>query len=125
MRILCVEDDADSRELMTLILEQAGYEVVTASDTGNALELAEQNKFALIILDNWLAPGSGVELCKQIRRFDTHTPIIFLSSAAYKIDAEQAMAAGAQDYITKPADFGALIATIGNLVHSSSPQSVE
>ena len=124
MRILCVEDDADSRELVTLILEQAGYEVVTASDSSNALELAEQKGFALIMLDNWLAPGSGVELCKQIRRFDTHTPIIFLSSAAYKTDVQQAMAAGAQSYITKPTDFGTLIATIGDLIHSPSPSSV-
>lgn len=123
MRILCVEDDVDARLIMTMFLEQAGYEVVEASNNSNALELAEQNGFALIILDNWMAERSGVELCKQIRRFDTHTPVLFFSGAAYKTDVEEALAAGAQAYLTKPTDYKVVVATVGELIHSASMQS--
>jgi DNA-binding response OmpR family regulator len=123
MRILCVEDDADARELMRIFLRQAGYEAVEASDSGDALELAKQNEFALIILDNWLTQGSGVELCKQIRAFDTHTPILFFSGAAYKADVEQAMEAGAQAYLIKPTDYRVVVATVGELIQSARMHS--
>ncbi len=112
MRILCVEDDADSREMMTIILEQAGYEVIAASNPTDGLKIAEHGAPALIILDNWCERGSGVELCKQIRKFDSQTPIIFYSGAAYQSDIRKAMDAGAQGYLIKPAGIRDLIETI-------------
>ena len=68
MRILCVEDDADSREVMTVLLGLWGYGVVTANSSADGLELAKQGGFGLIILDNWYESGNGLELCQQIRR---------------------------------------------------------
>jgi DNA-binding response OmpR family regulator len=112
MRILCVEDDADSREMMTIILEQAGYEVVAASNPADGLKIAKHDAPALIILDNWYDRGSGVELCKQIRQFDSRTPIIFYSGAAFQSDVRKAMDAGAQGYLIKPVGIRDLIATI-------------
>jgi DNA-binding response OmpR family regulator len=53
-------------------------------------------------LDSWLPDRSGVELCRSIRRFDPHTPVIFYSAAAYARDIEDALRAGAQDYHIKP-----------------------
>jgi DNA-binding response OmpR family regulator len=117
MRILCVEDDADGLEMMTVLLGLADYEVVAASNPTDGLELARQEALALIILDNWYARGSGVELCKQIRNFDSHTPIIFFSSAAYEADAQQAMEAGAQAYLKKPLGIQVLVETIETLTH--------
>lgn len=123
MRILCVEDDADSRELMRIFLEEKGYEVLEASNSSDALELAKQGGLALIILDNCMARGSGVELCKQIRGFDTQTPILFFSGAAYKTDVEGAMGAGAQAYLIKPTDYRVVVATVGKLIHSANLQA--
>ena len=112
MRILCVEDDADSREMMTITLEKSGYEVVAASNPTDGLKIAEQDGLALIILDNWYDKGSGVELCKQIRSFDPHTPIIFFSGAAFQADIRKAMDAGAQGYLIKPSGIRDLVETI-------------
>lgn len=116
MRILCVEDDADSREILTMFLELEGYEVVTAVNSAEGLKLARQDGLAAIILDNCMERGSGVDLCKQIRQFDSHTPILFYSGAVYQTDAQQAMAAGAQVYLTKPTDFKVIVETIGELI---------
>jgi len=115
MRILCVEDDQDSREMMTILLEQAGYEVVAASNPTDGLKLAKQDAPALIILDNWYERESGVELCRQIRKFDSRTPIIFYSGAAYQSDIRKAMDAGAQGYLIKPAGIRDLVETVAVL----------
>lgn len=123
MRILCVEDDADSREVMTLLLEMWNYEVVSAESPTDGLELAQQGGFALIILDNWYEKGSGLELCKQIREFDTNTPIIFYSAAAYEGDVQKAMEAGAQDYFFKPTDIQKIVQTIEVLTNSAKRQA--
>ena len=123
MRILCVEDDVESREMMTILLGAGGCEVVTASGTTDALNLATKDRFALIILDNWLEMGSGVELCKKIRGFDPQTPIVFYSAAAYEADVQRAMKAGAQYYFTKPLGLQALVQTIKDMTHSTSRQS--
>jgi DNA-binding response OmpR family regulator len=122
MRILCVEDDEDSRELITILLGLWGYEVVTASSPTDGLELAQQDSFALMLLDNWYEQGSGVELCKQIRGFDTDTPILFYSGAAYEEDVQQAMEAGAQGYIFKPADLQVLVQIIEGLTQPAKRQ---
>ncbi|HEX5736731.1 MAG TPA: response regulator [Blastocatellia bacterium] len=122
MRILCVEDDADSREVITILLGLWGYEVVTASSPTDGLELAQQDSFALIILDNWYEIGSGLELCKQIRGFDTNTPIIFYSASAYEVDVQKAMEAGAQGYLFKPTEIEVMVQTIEGLTKPAKRQ---
>jgi len=101
-RILFVEDSADAHQLMELTL--TGYRVVTARDFTEGLRLAKQRYFDLYILDNWLPDGTGIELCRRIREFDPHTPVVFVSGAAYESDVREGLTAGAQIYITKPSD---------------------
>lgn len=122
MRILCVEDNADVREIMIVLLEHAGYEVVTASTATSGLKLAEQDDFDLIILGNWLQKKSGVELCRQIRSFDTHTPILFFSNADYEAYVQEAIDAGAQGYLIKPRGIEYLIESVKGLIYSASRQ---
>ena len=98
--------------MLTVFLGRAGYEVVTASGSLDALKLARQQGFAAIILDNWYEMGSGVDLCKEIRSFDSRTPIIFYSGAAYEVDIRRGMEAGAQFYLTKPSGIYDLVKTI-------------
>jgi CheY-like chemotaxis protein len=99
-RILLVEDYEDSRDLATHILTE--YTLTCARNFSEGLGLARQGGFDLYLLDNWLPDKSGVELCRAIREFDPHTPILFYSAAAYQRDIEEAIRAGAQDYLAKP-----------------------
>jgi DNA-binding response OmpR family regulator len=99
-RILLVEDYEDSRDLATHILTE--YTITCARNFNEGLRLARQGSFDLYLLDNWLPDKSGVELCRAIREFDPHTPILFYSAAAYERDIEDALRAGAQDYLIKP-----------------------
>jgi DNA-binding response OmpR family regulator len=121
MRILLVEDNADSREMMSVLLGQAGYEVVTAHSVSDGLELAIEGGFTLIILDNRFKKGSGVGLCRQIRGFDTRTPILFYSGAVYESDIEEAVKAGADAYLIKPVGIEQLEQTITQLLTAERP----
>ena len=113
-RILYVEDYNDAREVLPLLLP--GYEVVTAANFDEGLCLALSQSFDLYLLDSWLPGGSGQELCRQIRGFDPHTPIVFYSSVPFDENRREAMVAGAQAYLPKPCDFEELAATISLLI---------
>jgi len=114
--VLFVEDDADTRELMAIILKSEDYQVVLAANYEEALLLARVMRFDLFIMDNWMPGGSGIELCKKLREFDVTTPIIFYSGAAYECDKREAFASGAQAYLTKPTDTDTLIETVAHLI---------
>lgn len=92
-----------------------GYHVTTAGSVTDALSLTKQGGFDLFILDGIYPDGFGVDLCKQIRRFDSHTPIIFLSGLGYADDIAKGMNAGAQAYLIKPVDMNILGQTIAGL----------
>src|SRR4030095_8147546 len=89
-RVLYIEDHEDTRELVTLVLEQKRYEVITGSTIKSGVDLAQSQNFDLSLLDSWLPDGSGLDLCRQIREFDKATPIVFYSAAAYQIDRDEA-----------------------------------
>lgn len=114
--VLYVEDDADTRELVSLILKMESYQVVVAENCEEALLLARVTRFDVYILDNWMPGGSGVELCQRLREFDATTPVIFYSGAAYDSDKLEAFASGAQAYLTKPVDNDTLIVTIAQVI---------
>lgn len=119
-RILCTEDDADARDLIILFLKNEGYEVICAEDAEQALALAKGQKFDLYLIDNWLPEISGKDLTEKIRQFDTQTPILFYSAAGYETDKKNALRAGAQAYLVKPADPEALVAEIARLIASKT-----
>lgn len=114
-RILSVDDDVDTRELMRVLLGTYGYEAVIADSVADALESARSGGLALCILDHWLTVSNGIELCHQIRAFDPDTPIMFYSGAGYEADIQKGLAAGAQAYLVKP-DFDHLKPTIDRLI---------
>jgi DNA-binding response OmpR family regulator len=99
-RILLVDDEEDARDLVMLTLIE--YTLICARDFDEGLRLAQQRGFDLYILDSWMPDKSGIELCRAIREFDLHTPILFYSAAAYERDIKEAIRAGAQDYLVKP-----------------------
>ena len=115
-RILLVEDHADTREVLEMCLAQSKYEVKTASTINEALLIATADRFCLFIFDAVLPDGSGVDLCRSVRKFDDRTPILFCSGLAYKADIENALGAGAQAYLVKPVDLDELIESIKQLL---------
>ena|ERR1043166_219544 len=121
-RVLYIEDHEDTRELVTLVLEQRSYEVVTGSTIKSGIALAGSQEFDLYLLDSWLPDGSGLELCRQIREFDKATPIVFYSAAAYEIDKSQAMNSGAQAYLIKPSHPSELCTVVESLVETHRRQ---
>ena len=117
-RVLYIEDHEDTRELVTLVLEQKSFEVVTGTTIASGVALAGSQEFDLYLLDSWLPDGSGLDLCKQIRKFDNTTPILFYSAAAYEIDRDQAIKSGAQAYLVKPTHPQELCRLVESLIES-------
>ena len=103
-RVLYIEDHADTVEMVTLMLESYGCSVVSMATMESGLKTATEQKFDLILLDLWLPDGSGSDLCKSVREFDTKTPIIFYSAVANERDQKVALESGAQAYLIKPTD---------------------
>ena len=106
--ILYIEDHADTRELVTLVLGESNYRVTTACSVKDGLNLAREQQFDLYILDAWLPDGTGIDLCQRLREFDRATPIMFLSALAFEADKQAAIDHGAQSYLVKPADIRVL-----------------
>jgi len=117
-RVLYIEDHEDTRELVTIVLEQKCYEVVTGSTIKSGVALAYSQQFDLYLLDSWLPDGSGLELCRLIREFDKATPILFYSAAAYEIDRAEAIKSGAQAYLIKPSHPSELCNLVTSLIES-------
>jgi two-component system KDP operon response regulator KdpE len=126
-RILFIEDHEDTRELVKFVLESSDYCVTADRTVAAALQLATADKFDLYLIDNWLPDGAGVELCERIREFDSVTPVLFYSGAAFDSDKLIAIQAGAQGYLAKPCPFADLLRTVAVLIaeadrHAALPE---
>ena len=118
-RVLCVEDDEDTRDMLETRLGLSDFEAVVAPDMGAALRLMERERFDLYVLDGGLRGDNGLSLCEQIRVLDSHTPIIIFSGHAFESDIEAGMRAGANAYLVKP-DSSQLIPTIKRLLAAAA-----
>jgi len=114
-RVLCVDDDEDSCELMKVLLEMWDYEVALASTAAEGLNLAHNEHFDIYLLDTRLPELSGFEICEQICEVPEHAPVVFISAAAYATDKQRGLKAGAVAYLSKPLDFDALKVTLACL----------
>ena len=100
-RILLVDDEAAIQTLLSYPLRKDGYEVVQASDGGEALERFAEGTFDLVVLDVMMPRLDGLETCRRLRATST-VPIIMLTAKAEEIDKVLGLELGADDYITKP-----------------------
>ena len=101
-RILCVDDDEDSRVMLVTLLKHAFIEAKAVGTAAQALSLIQAEHFDLYMLDGWLPEIDGFELCRRLRAFDSRTPILFFSGAAYEADKKKGFEAGADDFVIKP-----------------------
>jgi two-component system cell cycle response regulator DivK len=104
-KILVVEDHEFNLDLLVQLLEDE-YEVLTATDGAAGIELAEQERPDLILMDLSLPVVDGWEATRRIKANDSlnHIPIIALTAHAMVGDARRALACGCDDYMTKPLD---------------------
>lgn len=102
--ILCVDDNDDSRQLSTLILESLGYASISASDGLTALELIERYQPTLILLDISMPGMDGVEVVRRLKQNSqtAATIAVAVTAMAMKGDRERLLAAGFDAYISKP-----------------------
>jgi two-component system, cell cycle sensor histidine kinase and response regulator CckA len=110
MKILLVEDHPGSRKNLQRLIERRGHEVVAVGSAEEAEAALAAQPFPFLILD-WMLPGkSGVELCRQLRVQPNGDEmfILLVTARADTADLEQALEAGANDYLTKPLDLGLL-----------------
>lgn len=114
-RILCVDDHADTSEMLKLLLSNEEVEVVTAVSMEQALELAKSESFDLYVLDKRLPDGSGLDLCRKLTSITPNVPCMFYTGDAYEVHRQQALAAGADEYVAKP-DIDRLIETVQKLL---------
>ena len=117
-RILCVDDDKDTCDMLTTLLELEGYETVQSQTAAEALSLATAETFDLIMLDWKLREITGIELCQKIISSGVSTPIIFCSGNDSPAALKEAMSAGASGFLIKPVDPGRLLQTVSRLVGS-------
>ncbi|HET9418723.1 MAG TPA: response regulator [Chthoniobacterales bacterium] len=106
MKILVVEDHLDSRNSLERLLRRRGYEVVGVASAEEARQAITEQSFPFLILD-WMLPGkSGLELCKELRAQPggDDTFILLITARQNTEDLQQALAAGANDYLSKPLD---------------------
>lgn len=102
-QILIVEDDAHVRELVELILSQAGYDVVSARDGAMALELLRHLKPALMLLDINMPGISGLEVLRAVRQLRRLTmPILMMTANQSAETVREVMALGGDGYVLKP-----------------------
>jgi two-component system response regulator PrrA len=102
MRVLVVDDDEETRELVGAALAREGYELSSASSATEALRVASSETFAVIVLDVMLGRESGLDLCARLRESGVETPILFLSARG-AVDARvEGLEAGGDDYLRKP-----------------------
>ncbi|MBI5748285.1 MAG: response regulator [Nitrospinae bacterium] len=104
VKILIVDDEEDILTLLEYNLEKAGFEVISAKDGPEAIELTKKKSPELVILDIMLPSMEGTEVCKVIKRDNTtsHIPIIMLTAKGEEVDRIVGLELGADDYITKP-----------------------
>ena len=100
-KILVVDDDRKTVDLLRLYLEKDGYQVLAAHDGRQALELTRQRRPDLIVLDLMLPNVDGLDVCR-ILRAESATPIIMLTARTTEDDKLLGLDLGADDYITKP-----------------------
>ena len=115
-RILCTDDNPDTRDLVFVMLQSGGHDVICVGSAAEALDLLKREKFDLIVLDKWMPETTGTELTRLIREFDQTTPILFYSAAAYEADKQEALNAGAQAYLTKPEGIDHLLDEVDRLI---------
>jgi two-component system response regulator MprA len=122
VRVLVVEDDRAVREALRRALTLSGYEVQTAEDGEQAIELVVQGVPDAVVLDIGLPGIDGLEVCRRLRLLGNRVAILILTARDVVSDRIDGLDAGADDYLVKPFDVGELKARLRALLRRSGSQ---
>jgi DNA-binding response OmpR family regulator len=111
-RLLIVDGDAAFRRELRAECEQFGYQVIEAESGADGLREFEERSPSLVILEAVLPDGSGLDVCRSIRRSDPKVPILMVSARGEEIDVVVGLEIGADDYVIKPVRMRELLARI-------------
>jgi DNA-binding response OmpR family regulator len=115
-RILVVDDDPDTINFLQLFLQQQGYEILTARDGREALNLLEMQPVNLILSDIAMPHLNGYQLCQRVKNATDPrlvlTPVIMMSGRSLDSDIRYAKSLGADDYLTKPFDLDDVLTAV-------------
>ncbi len=117
--ILVVEDDKNTRKLLSAILSNNGYNVLTATDGEDALSVLEHSHVDLMVIDVMMPKMDGYELTATLRDAGSQIPMLMLSAKQQVADIKQGFLVGIDDYLTKPFDFEELLLRIKALLRRS------
>ncbi len=112
MRVLVVEDERRLAQVVRRVLEEEGHNVDLAYDGEEAVYLAREGSYDVIVLDVLLPKMDGVEVCRFLRRARVDTPVLMLTALDSIEDRVRGLDAGADDYLPKPFAFQELLARI-------------
>lgn len=124
-RILVVDDEPDTQELIAFNLKNAGYDIITADDGAEALQKARTQAPDLIVLDLMIPELDGLEVCKLLRRdpLTRNVPIVMLTAKGSEVDRVLGLELGANDYVTKPFSPRELVLRVRNLLQPKVPET--
>ena len=124
-RILIVDDDANNRLLLQVMLANEGYEIVTASAGTEALDLVQQLPPDLIVLDVMMPGMDGYQVATRIKANPAtrHIPVIMLTALSDKNSMMHGLNAGAEEFLTKPVVRAELSVRVKNLLRLAEPGS--
>ena len=117
-KILVCDDDPNIRNIIDFGLQAEGFQVLAAADGAEALELARREAPDLVILDVMMPGSDGVEVCAALKQDEAtrHLPVLLLTARTGKQDRDRGLAAGADDYITKPFSPGRLVEKVQSVL---------
>jgi CheY-like chemotaxis protein len=113
--VLVVDSHLDTLSMLTRLLRK--YDTDAATSVSEAMSAVERKHYDLLLTENRLPDESGLSLCSKLRKLEPETDVIFFAAAAYAVDKENGLRAGALDYISKP-DVEGLLAAIDKAVES-------
>jgi PAS domain S-box-containing protein len=115
VKLLLVEDHADTARALVRLLESRGYEVASVATVAAALQAVDHQEFELVLCDLGLPDGTGLDFIEKLRR-KRHTPAVALTGFGMQQDVERAQQAGFDAHLTKPVNIQKLEATIWKLL---------
>lgn len=113
--ILFIDADADACEIMEILMRRIGFQVISSRSANDAVELARDNSFSMIISEYLLRDADPFQICTAIKEFDPQVPIVFYSAESRNEHRERGMSAGATAYLVKPNDLEIIEKTVLDL----------
>jgi DNA-binding response OmpR family regulator len=122
LKVLIADDEHNIRHILDFSLHAEGFDVITAHNGEDAFALAVSEAPDLVILDVMMPGQGGIETCRLLKedRRTSDIPVLLLTARSAREDREAGLAAGADDYITKPFSPQKLVSTVQSILGSTS-----